>query len=473
MTDLRCSFRFLGLTAAVLCLPALAAADVPGSEFTYQGTLNVAGLPADGTYDFAFELFDVATGNSISSVSTHLDVTVSDGVFSIPDVDFGEDMDIAQIDAEMEIRVRESGGSTFTTLSPRTPLTATPLASHLRGVGVNLNPHGAFLRTYDGDVLGARWGTAPTGSGSYQGYARPESQNVLTATLDADRDNDPDNGVAEARLFLRGAGSGAVGGKVQVGDAEGNVTIALNGGLSGNPALQVPDGAVDAMETRDEPGVTSAVVSGQATTLNPGFGSPTVLESEVISCPADGYVLVIGTCQLTARHVTGYRSFYEFGVTDENTMEFPPNQDVAITIPSSEPDGNRAYVVTVHGLFPVAEGDHGFALMGRQYEGGQTGEVWDVQFTAIYFATAYGAVTGTAAGAADREAVAGYPGPTADPGAGSAADLRRRDDLERELAAVRRELAELRSLVTGDGDAMPTARAAGAAPFDRSTSGGR
>lgn len=451
---MRMTYRTLAAGALVAGLVAYrpASADLPGTEFTYQGNIEQAGVPAEGSFDFEFELFDAVAGTSISATSSHSGIEVVAGVFTVTDVDFGEDFDIATVNAELEVRVRASGSPTFDTLTPRTPFNAAPLASHLRGVGVATGTHGSFMRSYDGADISAEWGTAPTGSGSYRGWANPEGSNVLTTLLDADRDNDSSNGVAEGRLLVRGAGSGAVGGVVQVGDETGSATIQLLGGVAGDLAVQFPLDAVNADETVDEPGVASDTVTGLATTLNPVFGGPTVLESETISCPGDGYVLVLGTCQLTAAHSAGTRSYYEFGVTDD-ASGFPPNQDVAITIPASEPDGNRAMAVTVHGLFPVTAGDHYFAMLGREYEGGLTAEVLDVQFTVIYFATAYGAVTGTFAGAEDRDEIVGIDAPRgylagANQRIGSASDQANHDG---ELEEVRRELAELRSLLVERG----------------------
>ena len=55
-----------------------------GSAFTFQGSLVDGGVPANGTYDFTFDLFDDAvSGISVSSTVTKDEVTVTDGRFTV------------------------------------------------------------------------------------------------------------------------------------------------------------------------------------------------------------------------------------------------------------------------------------------------------------------------------------------------------------------------------------------------------
>ena len=99
-----------------------------GSEFTYQGQLNEAGLPADGDYDFVFRLFDAETGGTqIGSEFEADECTVTDGLFTLQ-LDFGAGA-FAGDARWIEIDVRASaGGLPYTTLSPRQPVTAAPVA---------------------------------------------------------------------------------------------------------------------------------------------------------------------------------------------------------------------------------------------------------------------------------------------------------------------------------------------------------
>ena len=108
-----------------------AAPQVPvGSGFSYQGQLKVGGNPANGQYDFTFALFDALSGCcQQGSTITMLNQTVANGLFTIL-LDFGSTP--FQGDGRwMEIAVRQAGGGTYTTLSPRQTLSAAPYASSL------------------------------------------------------------------------------------------------------------------------------------------------------------------------------------------------------------------------------------------------------------------------------------------------------------------------------------------------------
>ncbi len=125
----------LGAHLAALLLNASAAAQAPlGTAFTYQGRLQDAGVPASGTYDLRFRLFDAASGGvQVGSTSCVDGVIPIDGLFNVS-LDFG----IAPFDGNarwLEIGVRSdatpgncNGGSAYTVLTTRQPLTAVPYA---------------------------------------------------------------------------------------------------------------------------------------------------------------------------------------------------------------------------------------------------------------------------------------------------------------------------------------------------------
>jgi hypothetical protein len=54
------------------------------TAFTYQGRLDESSGPANGSYDFEFQLFDVASGDASQGGSvTHSAVSVSGGLFTV------------------------------------------------------------------------------------------------------------------------------------------------------------------------------------------------------------------------------------------------------------------------------------------------------------------------------------------------------------------------------------------------------
>ena len=85
----------VGLALAASLHQALAQsynAGPPGTAFTYQGRLNNGTNPANGQYDFQFQVFDAATvGASYGSPNpnTVAGVGVSNGLFSTVTLDFG------------------------------------------------------------------------------------------------------------------------------------------------------------------------------------------------------------------------------------------------------------------------------------------------------------------------------------------------------------------------------------------------
>lgn len=104
-----------------------------GTGFTYQGQLKKDGATVNGTCDFQFSLWDAASdGTQIGTTQTRTNVAVSNGLFTIPDLDFGA---LAfQGDARwLAVAVRcPAGSGSYTTLSPRQALTAAPYALSLR-----------------------------------------------------------------------------------------------------------------------------------------------------------------------------------------------------------------------------------------------------------------------------------------------------------------------------------------------------
>ncbi|MEE8526905.1 MAG: hypothetical protein V3T72_23470 [Thermoanaerobaculia bacterium] len=106
----------LAAGAAVLGAPL-------GTSFTYQGTLEDAGSPADGTFDFVFRLYDdAAAGAQVGSDVTLTSVPVTAGLFTV-ELDFGAsafDGNGLWLETEVE-------GTVF---GPRRHLTATPYAHY-------------------------------------------------------------------------------------------------------------------------------------------------------------------------------------------------------------------------------------------------------------------------------------------------------------------------------------------------------
>jgi hypothetical protein len=112
------------LMLVLLSLPAAARAQ--GTAFTYQGRLEDGGLPASGTYDLTFSLFDSESPtNQIGNTVTNTAVAVSNGLFVVT-LDFAGAF--AGAPRWLEIGVGTNGAGSFTTLSPLQEITAAPYA---------------------------------------------------------------------------------------------------------------------------------------------------------------------------------------------------------------------------------------------------------------------------------------------------------------------------------------------------------
>lgn len=120
---------FAGSTAQTL----FPCADPGGNTrtITYQGRLTDTNAAANGQYDLSFQLFNAVTNGTSQSATLELDsVSVANGIFTAQ-LDFGIPVFLDGGNLFVEIGVRPgaaTGGTAYTTLAPRRPLTAAPYA---------------------------------------------------------------------------------------------------------------------------------------------------------------------------------------------------------------------------------------------------------------------------------------------------------------------------------------------------------
>jgi len=149
------------------------------NAFTYQGTLDENGAPANGTYDMRFSVWnDSASGPpdfQFGVTQTRSAVTVEDGLFTVS-LDLGNEAFETFDPRFLQIEVRESGTGGFTELAPRSPLDFAPrsvfslqsastsaLDLPLSLSGPPLSPLGATLNITNNDTSGAAfYAQAPT-----------------------------------------------------------------------------------------------------------------------------------------------------------------------------------------------------------------------------------------------------------------------------------------------------------------------
>lgn len=113
------------LLIVIFALFASRTATAQPNAYTYQGFLKVNGVPANGTYEAQFALFDAASGGALLITSLGNIVAVN-GVFTQA-ITFGPHLTGAN--RFLEIRFRPSGSSEpFTVLTPRQQIFSAPYA---------------------------------------------------------------------------------------------------------------------------------------------------------------------------------------------------------------------------------------------------------------------------------------------------------------------------------------------------------
>ena len=150
-------FNRLAFFQVVLAITLTAGAtSAQTSSFTYQGRLTDGGLSATGNYDLQFALWDSASGGAqIGSTLTLSTVAVSNGVFTVS-LDFGAS-GFNGANRFLEIGARPSGGGSFTVLSPRQQVTATPYALRSASAGAADSATTAANATQLGGVAASQY----------------------------------------------------------------------------------------------------------------------------------------------------------------------------------------------------------------------------------------------------------------------------------------------------------------------------
>ena len=103
------------------------------TAFTYQGELQISGLPAAGSHDLRFRLYDAAAGGlQIGATLCSDNVALAEARFTVS-LDFGAAFTGQQLFLEIEARADIGldclNATGFVILSPRQPLTAAPNAA--------------------------------------------------------------------------------------------------------------------------------------------------------------------------------------------------------------------------------------------------------------------------------------------------------------------------------------------------------
>lgn len=418
--------------AAIIAVSSVAAttthAQLINDSFTYQGNLNDGGTPANGMYDITFTIYSSEVGGFplINGTVIVNNVEVTDGLFSA-EVDFGVMGEVfdSNFTRWMEIRVSESGAPGVTILEPRQKLTPTTRANYaLRSgfaetSGTTLqdayeSSNGQLIINNTGGPLQLR------GIGAERATIEIYSNNDIRRVLlsdDSARSGGALNlfGAAEEIFFRIEPDFDNGGGFMSIARNDGGITgFEFDGNLFGseNPRMTIsgdsgsiifepgqdddntvrlPLGAINSTEMLNEPGVAESFNIGSVT-LTQDSGTIDVLSSVTIQAPSDGFVLVIGSAELSIAHDAGISSSVNFGVSAINSSFSNNNTDLETRIPSTAATGTYDHVVTSHSIFTASEGANTYYLLGDLNNAAPVGAgVLDQQLSVIFIPTAYGA----------------------------------------------------------------------------------
>jgi len=125
------------------CVPFMLALLLGGASafsqttaFTYQGSLQMDGVAAEGEYDMSFNLHYTASGGTPIASQQVTATQVDNGLFTVA-LNFGSAPFNGQ-DTWLEVAVRPTGVGVFQPLAPRQPLMPVPYALHAQTAGVVL-----------------------------------------------------------------------------------------------------------------------------------------------------------------------------------------------------------------------------------------------------------------------------------------------------------------------------------------------
>lgn len=224
------SFIPRGKALLLLALPVLAClvhplvAPAQTTAFNFSGRLAEVGLPVNGTYDFRFTIYGSPDLNDvISGPATNNQVGVKGGVFNTK-LDFG-DQAFAGATRWLRVEVRRAGTTTYTNLSPRIEITASPYAIRAKSAAVADNiSGGAVVRSLNGLTnnvtlaAGANITLTPSG-------------NTLTIS--------GNGGGGSSPWLVAGTNTYYTAGSVGIGTSSPQGTLDVHSGISDSSALFV------------------------------------------------------------------------------------------------------------------------------------------------------------------------------------------------------------------------------------------
>jgi len=190
-------------------------------------------------------------------------------------------------------------------------------------------------------------------------------------------------------FYARGNWQGSGEPRVGIGGTVRSVTFDMS--YEGTNCVDLPVDAIDAGETRDEPGVGSIQAAND---LDLTYQNVTTVASRTIDVPTNGYVFVMGTAEVRMYAGGGGGACTaKFGASMSVNAWSDAAQEMTIALPGTMPEAWYYTQATAQGLFQVNAGSNTFHMNAQELYG----EVWvgSRQLTVMFFPTAYGSVDTT------------------------------------------------------------------------------
>lgn len=197
-------------------------AQAQGTAFTYQGRLDDNGSPANGRYDFIFQVFDASSGgNSVGGAVNPGNVAVSNGLFTVV-LDFGSSP-FTGPPRWLQIGVSSNGAGNFTTLSPRQEITHAPYATYANLAATVTN----------GAIANAQLAVNSVGSVNLQNNAVRAGQIASGQVVKSL------NGLSDGVSITQGANVtiNTVGNSLQISAPAGGLALPFSGSASNNNSV--------------------------------------------------------------------------------------------------------------------------------------------------------------------------------------------------------------------------------------------
>lgn len=400
----------------LLSLAGSAGAQTPvGTAFTYQGRLEDAGAPANGTYDLRFLLYTADVGGSqVGPILVKEDVPVTAGLFAVT-LDFGSTAFAGDTRwLEIAIRPGASAGA-FTPLVSRQELTPTPNAIFAKAAASATTVGGLSCSTGQvpkwsgsgwacaaddnsgGDITAVTAGSGLTGGGT-SGDVTLTVSGVTSAMItdgtitaaDIAAGSITGTQIAPATITGTQIADGSVSGIDILDGSVGSPDIATDTILAANIAAgavgssEIANGAVTAAKLAPAgfaDGVDDTPIHNHCTSgAKPSFGNGVWIDylSCTINAPvAGGTVVVEANAVYYINHANGTEDYYYIGIGNAPAPDgyISVNNIVIENVVSGMPSG--IYQLTRHASafeFLTTAGTSTYYLKGFSQGGYDVGD---------------------------------------------------------------------------------------------------